>query len=413
MHMRYRGLIFIQSVILLQIGSTRADTDNFSGGFILPAEEPTTTEETTFMFGGGGQNIHSYRGELPPVGDQGRGSKSCMGWAVGYGLLSFLQQTPADARNAHYVYHWTRLNEMTDTDKPIEDLGCADFRSAFDAVSYNGSCALPEYSDFTQIPSKPVARNAKRYRAMKNFNRLSRTNINSIKIELDKGRVLPAGFKLYESFINQSAFVSQPHPMSGKMLPVWRSVPMLDPAKNIGHAMLVTGYDDYLQAFEVMNSFGDKWGDHGYIWIDYSFFTSPSCCVQLFTYDDSIEALVQEAGSIDALKKGIQAGDIEGFFKLGTFDTGTGKSETNFVLGDAANMDSLAKGMTVTVDPKMGRLRMRATLKTSDGVSPVLIGPNVGTLEANDRVSVSEVRKFVDTTKGKIEFWIKGRLIVD
>jgi hypothetical protein len=41
-----------------------------------------------------------------------------------------------------------------------------------------------------------------------------------------------------------------------------------------GHAMCVVGYDDnrYGGAFEVLNSWGRKWGNGGYIWIPYSAF---------------------------------------------------------------------------------------------------------------------------------------------
>ncbi|MCK5684281.1 hypothetical protein KAJ27_09165, partial [bacterium] len=35
------------------------------------------------------------------------------------------------------------------------------------------------------------------------------------------------------------------------------------------HAMLVVGYDDYMQAFLIMNSWGKNWGKNGYCWVDY------------------------------------------------------------------------------------------------------------------------------------------------
>ena len=39
-----------------------------------------------------------------------------------------------------------------------------------------------------------------------------------------------------------------------------------------GHAMVVVGYADQLKAFKVLNSWGTKWGDRGYAWIDYAAF---------------------------------------------------------------------------------------------------------------------------------------------
>jgi hypothetical protein len=34
------------------------------------------------------------------------------------------------------------------------------------------------------------------------------------------------------------------------------------------HAMIVTGYDDSRNAFEIMNSWNDTWGDKGFLWVD-------------------------------------------------------------------------------------------------------------------------------------------------
>ncbi len=36
--------------------------------------------------------------------------------------------------------------------------------------------------------------------------------------------------------------------------------------------MVVIGYNDTKNAFKVMNSWGTKWGDNGFAWIDYANF---------------------------------------------------------------------------------------------------------------------------------------------
>lgn len=38
------------------------------------------------------------------------------------------------------------------------------------------------------------------------------------------------------------------------------------------HAMLLVGYDDDLNAFNVVNSWGTSWGNNGFLWIDYKAF---------------------------------------------------------------------------------------------------------------------------------------------
>jgi C1A family cysteine protease len=39
-----------------------------------------------------------------------------------------------------------------------------------------------------------------------------------------------------------------------------------------GHAVLVVGYDDNLEAFKFVNSWGSYWGNDGYAWLSYKFF---------------------------------------------------------------------------------------------------------------------------------------------
>jgi hypothetical protein len=45
----------------------------------------------------------------------------------------------------------------------------------------------------------------------------------------------------------------------------------LDPGNKKYHAMVAIGYNDDKHAFEVMNSWGPNWNDHGFGWVDYDF----------------------------------------------------------------------------------------------------------------------------------------------
>jgi cathepsin K len=57
-------------------------------------------------------------------------------------------------------------------------------------------------------------------------------------------------------------------------------------AESCGHALLLVGYDDELQAFKFVNSWGSGWKDEGYAWIHYNFFLQSS--------NDNYEEGVQE-----------------------------------------------------------------------------------------------------------------------
>ena len=54
----------------------------------------------------------------------------------------------------------------------------------------------------------------------------------------------------------------------------WNGKSDVDPSKHGYHAMCVIGYDNYVDggAFQIMNSWGDDWGDNGFVWVKYDDF---------------------------------------------------------------------------------------------------------------------------------------------
>jgi hypothetical protein len=82
--------------------------------------------------------------------------------------------------------------------------------------------------------------------------------IQKTKQSLAEGKPVVIGVEIKYNFLDLK-----------KDNPVW------DPTKGLtlfagGHAMCLIGYDDGKQAFEVLNSWGEKWGDNGFGWIKYS-----------------------------------------------------------------------------------------------------------------------------------------------
>jgi hypothetical protein len=59
---------------------------------------------------------------------------------------------------------------------------------------------------------------------------------------------------------------------------VWKPTEQEKPDRKLygGHAMVVVGYDDNKDggSFEIQNSWGTKWGNGGYIWINYETFAA-------------------------------------------------------------------------------------------------------------------------------------------
>lgn len=54
-----------------------------------------------------------------------------------------------------------------------------------------------------------------------------------------------------------------------------------------GHAMVLVGFDDTTRMFVVRNSWGADWGDHGYCYISYDFFTHTEPALQKTMYNPS------------------------------------------------------------------------------------------------------------------------------
>ncbi len=73
-----------------------------------------------------------------------------------------------------------------------------------------------------------------------------------------------------------------------------------------GHAMVVVGYDDDKQAFEIMNSWGTKWGNKGFI--DYHYDSFQKYCAQAYEMIPSTPVLLSD----DMVGKSIPKAKISG-----------------------------------------------------------------------------------------------------
>ncbi len=94
-------------------------------------------------------------------------------------------------------------------------------------------------------------------------------SVKSIKENISKNIPVILGARLADNFMS------------------WNSDAVLTSStsyQNVGqhtyHAMAIVGYDDAKGprgAFRIINSWGDSWGDKGFIWIDYDFFINDFC----------------------------------------------------------------------------------------------------------------------------------------
>jgi Papain family cysteine protease len=196
---------------------------------------------------------------------------SCSGWATGYGALSILQaiqkgwegRTDTITRNAFsalFVYNQVKLGSC--------NLG-AYLDAAATLLKSTGNIRSKDFdlfkNDCERQPSPEQLQQASNYR-IKDFMTLFSPGENAgIKIEKTKlslSQKLPVvvGVTLRNSFSSLN-----------KENPTW--YPEAGDTTFFGaHAMVVVGYDDGREAFQVMNSWGTNWGDGGFGWIKYQDF---------------------------------------------------------------------------------------------------------------------------------------------
>jgi hypothetical protein len=199
--------------------------------------------------------------DMPPPGHQGS-QNSCVGWSLAYALksyqekieegLPYVRNGQVDAARVFspsFVYN--QINKGQNI--PIS------FIDAFNVLSKQGAATWADMpyrnEDYTSMPSTAVRERAKRY-SIDYWRLVNIQDTTEVKTHLHAGFPVVIGAKIDKAFISLPA---------GKL---WNSI-----GEVIGaHAMVVVGYDDSLNAFKLMNSWGSGWGDNGFCWVDYDHF---------------------------------------------------------------------------------------------------------------------------------------------
>jgi hypothetical protein len=143
----------------------------------------------------------------------------------------------------------------------------------------NGSLSLAEapYSDKRcRRPTEAQVENATGFR-IRGWKRVDYRNLDQLKAQLVDGNPVVIGIReTPKSFF--AARGSKTYKWNGEAG---------DP--DSAHAMTVVGYDDKRQAFRIINSWGQRWGDRGFAWMAY----------------ETISRLIDEAYVMDVEEKPI------------------------------------------------------------------------------------------------------------
>jgi hypothetical protein len=191
-------------------------------------------------------------GRMPLPGDQG-GMGSCVGWAVAYARTFYAAhyegrdpREPANIVSPNYLYLGTHPGGC-DSGSNWTDVVAVLKKGALSLVDYpyTQSCKAP--------PANIVAR-ATDFRVL-GFRVIDLTKIEDIKGQIARGHPVLFSFNATGAFDNLRGDGTYTQPIRNSHAG--------------GHAMVLVGYDDVRQAFRLINSWGQKWGDRGYAWISF------------------------------------------------------------------------------------------------------------------------------------------------
>jgi C1A family cysteine protease len=200
------------------------------------------------------------RATCSPVEDQGA-LGSCTSQALA-GALEFLEVKDGVAfqdLSRLFIYY----NERVILGTISSDSG-ARLRDGIKTLAQDGVCPEKAWpyviSKFKRKPTQACYKTAAGHQ-ITSYERL--TTLDDMRSCLADGFPFVFGFSVYDSF------ESAPVASTGV-------VPMPGPQERVlgGHAVMAVGYDEAAQRFIIRNSWGTRWGDHGYCTMPYAYLAS-------------------------------------------------------------------------------------------------------------------------------------------
>ncbi|WP_323789810.1 C1 family peptidase [Psychroserpens sp.] len=199
---------------------------------------------------------------LPPIGDQGQ-QGSCVHWATTYYLKSFQERIESGLS-----YNDSRIMSPAYTYNQVTQGICEGtaLTSALSILTVKGTTSIASFPYFD------------------NTCNLQPTQTQDLEAEANKisdykylsGQNMVSEMKaliIEQTPILIAAFLSSEFGKTDELgLTAYRDHAVDFSQEGGCHAMLVTGYSDTYNAFKVVNSWGEDWGENGFIWIDYAAF---------------------------------------------------------------------------------------------------------------------------------------------
>ncbi|WP_299461876.1 C1 family peptidase [uncultured Microscilla sp.] len=240
----------------------------------------------------------SLKKYCPTPGNQGK-TGTCVAWSSTYGARTIIYAME------HGITNPKKINNIAFSPSfiynQIREKGdklCKSGTYVYDAMyklKKQGAMPLKDFAfDCNRMPQPADKAKASKYR-IKDYQRLffssAKNKVAMVKKSIAEGNPVVVAMKIGFTFTYAKKVYRDPAPAN---------------ARRGGHAMVVVGYDDKKQAFELMNSWGTKWGDGGFVYYHYDSFQK--YCAQAYEMIPSSPVLISD----DMLGKDIPKATISG-----------------------------------------------------------------------------------------------------
>ena len=203
---------------------------------------------------------------------------SCVGWATTYYAMSIMynqkfnitdfSEKEANAFDPNSIFLWDSIEDYC-------DLG-TNFNDALDVLKFKGAKKLNFFPKIVPCQNEFAFDNSM---------------INSYVKPFAIGDIYPLSniYSNERSFFDENGINGFKHVINKMNLPIMCAFntpksfdnissnglwsPLIgEKTGNMGHALTIVGYDDYKfgGSFKLINSYGDDWGDNGFLWIKYA-----------------------------------------------------------------------------------------------------------------------------------------------